>query len=260
MELSEVLKLVLLVAAGGAAGFINTLAGGGSLLTIPALIFLGIPSPVANGTNRLAILLQNVVSSTQFYRQRQLELREAALAAIPAVFGAVVGALVAANLSQEVFDTVLGAVLLLMLVTLFIRKPAAKGETREKGDAGAEEPRKAALWLRVPVFFVIGVYGGFIQAGVGFLLISGITLLLGRDLIKTNAIKVTIILLFSVISLLIFSLYGKVLWLYGLLLGVGTMAGAWVGVRFAVRRGANAVRWVVVVAVAASALRLFDVL
>jgi uncharacterized membrane protein YfcA len=135
------------------------------------------------------------------------------------------------------------------LLTLFIRKPVP----------GDEDFKVRSVWLQVAIFFVIGVYGGFIQAGVGFLLITGITWLLGLDLVKTNGTKVFIILFYSILALTIFTLYGQVVWLLGLILGVGNMAGAWIGVRFAVKRGAKAVRWVIVAAVAASALRLLGV-
>ena len=247
----EVGKLALLVLAGGIAGFVNTLAGGGSLLTIPALIFLGIPSTVANATNRVAVLLQSSLGAERFRRKGQLDFHDAWQAAVPGLLGAILGALIASNLSNAVFDFILGLVLIVVLLTMFIRKPTGGGET---------PPWTKSPWVRLPVFFLIGVYAGFIQAGVGFLLISAITILLGQDLVKTNAIKLLVVVFFTILSLVVFAIYGKVLWHYGVLLGVGSMAGAWVGVNFAVQRGAGAVRWVIVAAVALSSLRLFGVL
>jgi uncharacterized membrane protein YfcA len=231
------------------AGFVNTLAGGGSLLTLPALIFLGLPSPVANGTNRVAILMQNAVSTLRFRRQGMLEIRSSGPAVASAIAGAVLGAFIAAELPEEVFDIALAVVLVLVVLTLFIRKPVP----------GDDAFSARSIRLQIPIFFVIGVYGGFIQAGVGFLLITGITWLLGMDLVRTNATKVLIILVYSLFALAIFTIYGQVVWLLGLILGVGNMVGAWIGVRFAVKRGAKAVRWVIVAAVAASALRLLGV-
>ena len=251
MDWMEIGKLVLLVLAGVVAGFVNALAGGGSLLTIPALIFLGIPSTVANATNRVAVMLQSLVGAARFKKKGQLELRDATQAAVPGFFGAILGALIAANLSEAVFDTILGLVLIIVLLTMFIRKPT--------GSATPAPWTKSPL-VRFPVFFLIGVYAGFIQAGVGFLLISSITILLGHDLVKTNAIKLAVVVLFTLVSLVIFATQGMVLWHYGLLLAVGSMAGAWIGVNFAVHRGAGAVRWVIVAAVGLSALRLFGVI
>lgn len=251
MDWTEVGKLLLLVLAGGIAGFVNTLAGGGSLLTIPALIFLGIPSTVANATNRVAVLLQSLLGAERFRRKGELEVGAAWQAALPGLLGAIVGALIASNLSDAVFDFILGLVLIVVLLTMFIRKPTGGGQT----PAWTRSP-----WVRLPVFFLIGVYAGFIQAGVGFLLISAISVLLDQDLVKTNATKLLVVVFFTILALIVFAFYGKVLWHYGLLLGVGSMAGAWVGVNFAVRRGAGAVRWVIVAAVALSSLRLFGIL
>ncbi len=251
MDWTEIGKLALLVLAGGIAGFVNSLAGGGSLLTIPALLFLGIPSTVANATNRIAVLLQSLVGAERFRRKGQLDLGVAWQAAVPGLVGAIGGAFIAANLSDAVFNLVLGFVLILVLLTLFIRKP----------EGGGERPSwTTSVWVRYSSFFLIGVYAGFIQAGVGFLLISAVSVLLGQDLIKTNATKLLVVVFFTILSLVVFAFYGKVLWHYGLLLGIGSMTGAWVGVNFAVKRGTGAVRWVIVATVALSSLRLFGIL
>lgn len=246
----NIVSVLLLLFAGLLAGFINTLAGGGSLLAIPALIFAGLPSPIANATNRVAVLLQNSVATAQFHRKGQLDLKEGILLGLPALVGSILGAFLAVDINEALFDKILGVVLILILVTLFF-KPSMWVEQTNK---------TLPLWMRIPVFFVIGIYGGFIQAGVGFLLLTALSLAVGYDLVKSNALKVTIVLLFSGMSLLIFALSGKVVWLYGFILAAGNMTGAYVGVRFAVKRGAKQVRWVVVAAVAVSALKLFGVI
>jgi len=246
----SVLSVLFLLVAGVLAGFINTLAGGGSLLTLPALIFAGLPSPIANATNRVAVFLQTAVGSVQFYRKGKLEPREALILGFPALAGAVLGTLLAVDIDKALFDKILGGVLIVILVTLFVRPSMWVEEKR----------RSLPLWIRVPLFFAVGVYGGFIQAGVGFLLILSLSLAVGYDLVKSNALKVAIVLLFSGMSLLIFSVSGMVMWVHGLVLAAGNMSGALIGVRFAVRRGAGQVRWVVVAAVAVSALKLFGII
>ncbi len=247
----EPLQIVILLGAGAAAGFINTLAGGGSLLTIPALLFAGIPSTVANATNRVAVVMQSAVAAAQFRRQNVFELRESLPMLLPAFAGSIIGAFIAAEIDPAVFDVVLAVVLVLMLATLFFR-PA---------DIAASAARRSPpRWLVIPAFFVIGLYGGFVQAGVGFLLILGINLLFGFDLVKTNALKVLIVALYSLFALAIFAIYGQILWLHGVVLGVGNVVGALVGVRLAVKRGAAAVRWVIVAAVALTVLKLFGVI
>jgi uncharacterized membrane protein YfcA len=247
----DLIQLLVLLGAGLLAGFINTLAGGGSLLTIPALIFAGLPSTVANATNRVAVLLQTLVGSVQFRRKGKLDVSQAAVLALPALAGAILGAFIAAEIPRHIFDPILGILLLVILATLFFKPTKGDGET---------PARKTPLPLRVLVFFGIGVYGGFIQAGVGFLLIAAITWILGLDLVRTNALKVAVVFLFTLVALAIFAFYGQVMWLHGLVLAVGNVCGALIGVRFAIKRGTAAIRWVIAVAVVASALKLFGLL
>lgn len=247
----NLLQLAIILAAGIAAGFINTLAGGGSLLTIPALLFAGIPASIANGTNRVAVVMQSAAGAASFRRKNVFVMRDAVPMLIPAFVGSIAGALVAVELDPRIFDIVLGIVLLMMVVTLFI-KPASVARP------GEERQRRPIL--TVVAFLGIGFYGGFVQAGVGFLLIIGINTLFGFDLVKTNALKLLVVALYSLFALAIFAFYGQVLWLHGLVLGLGNVAGALIGVRFALKRGAGAIRWVIVVAVVLTALKLFGVL
>ncbi len=241
-------QLVVLLASGLVAGFVNALAGGGSLLTIPALIFVGLPSTIANATNRIAVLLQSLAGSASFARARQLSLRESLELGVPGLIGALLGSFVAARVPQRIFDPILGALLLVILATLFL-KPKPRG--------AEEPPRQVPRPLMIAVFLAIGFYGGFIQAGVGFFLIAAITWGLGHDLVRTNALKLAVTLGFSVVSLIVFLGHGQIMWLPGLVLAAGNVAGALLGVRFAIKRGAAAIRWVIAAAVVASALKLF---
>lgn len=243
-------QLAVLLVSGLIAGFVNTLAGGGSLLTIPALIFAGLPSTIANATNRVAVLLQSLAGSAGFARARQLSPREALELGIPGLLGALLGSLVAARIPQRIFDPILGMLLLAILATLFL-KPKPRG---------ADEPRRQVpRALMIAIFVAIGFYGGFIQAGVGFFLIAAITWGLGHDLVRTNALKLAVTLGFSVVSLIVFLGHGQIMWAPGLVLAAGNVTGALLGVRFAIRKGAAAIRWVIAAAVVASALKLFGV-
>ncbi|MFO8041942.1 MAG: TSUP family transporter [Alkalispirochaeta sp.] len=251
-------QLAIILAAGVAAGFINTLAGGGSLLTIPALLFAGLASPVANATNRVAVVMQSLVAAGRFRQKKVFVLAEALPMLIPAFVGSVIGASIAAELDQRVFDIVLGIVLVSMVATLFFN-PARLAERFVASGDGAG-PTVLHRVMTVVAFFGIGLYGGFIQVGVGFLLIIGISTLFGFDLVKTNAVKLLVVGLYSLFALAIFAWHGQVLWLHGVVLGVGNVLGALLGVRLALHRGTGAVKAVVVVAVVLSALRLFGVL
>lgn len=250
MEILFTSTALLVIGAGFACGVINTLAGSGSLISLPVLIFLGLPAPVANGTNRVGILLQNLVSGWSFKQSRVLDLRGALLLSVPAVLGSFVGASVAVNLNEELMERVIGFVMLVMLFVLLLRP--------ERWLQGQRQELTGALSLtQLASMFAIGVYGGFIQAGVGVFLLASLVLSIGYDLVRANAVKIIIILAFTISSLLIFSGNSQVDWGLGILLGLGNMLGGWVAARWAVTKGARWVRWVLILVVAASALYLF---
>jgi uncharacterized membrane protein YfcA len=240
------------IAAGFAAGFINILAGSGSLITLPLLIFLGLPATVANGTNRVAILMQNVVGVSSFQRQGVLDVRAGLLLAAPAVVGSILGAQIAVNLNEEVMRTVIGALMVVMMVVILIR-PNRWLEGR------GEVENHRLTWSQALIFFAIGVYGGFIQAGVGIFLLAGLVLSVGYDLVRGNAVKVLIVLCLTAAALVVFVINGQVAWAIGLILGIGNMLGAWVAARLAVERGDAFVRWVLIAVVAVSGAKLLGV-
>lgn len=240
------------IAAGFMCGFINTLAGSGSLITLPLLIFLGLPANVANGTNRVAILLQNVVGVSSFKQQNVLDVRGGIMLALPSIVGAVLGAQIAVNLDEDLMRKVIGGLMLVMLVVVLIR-PKRWLQGREDT---AEQPHG---WLRYPLFFLIGMYGGFIQAGVGVFLLAGLVLGAGYDLVRANAVKVLIILCFTVFALVVFVTNDQVVWSVGLILAVGNMLGAWVASRMAVKRGAVFVRYLLIAVLIIAGLSLLGV-
>lgn len=243
---------LLLVGAGLAAGFINMLAGSGSAVTLPVLILLGLPANVANGTNRVAIVLQNVAGVSAFRHQGVLDVRGAAMLSVPAVLGSVLGAQVAVNLDEELMRRAIGALMLVMLVVIVVRpKRWLQGEM--------EEMTGRPNWRQLLLFFAIGVYGGFIQAGVGIFLLSGLVLGLGYDLVRANAVKVAIVLCLTFAALWVFVRNGQVRWDMGLVLAIGNVIGAWLGARVAVERGAVWVRRLLIVIVVFSAIRFLGV-
>jgi len=227
---------VAVVAAGFAAGFINTLAGSGSLITLPLLIFLGLPANVANGTNRVAILLQNVVAVGSFRRQKVLDLRRGLMLALPAVAGGIIGAQIAVNLDEIIIRRIVGILMVVMFFVVLI-KP------RRWLEGKSLESNIKLTFPNFLIFFLIGAYGGFIQAGVGIFLLAGLVLSAGYDLVRANAVKLLIVLCFTVFALAIFILNDQVRWETGLVLALGNMSGAWIASKLAVKQGAKFVRW-----------------
>ena len=245
----NLLHTVLLFGTGICAGFINTVAAGGSLLALPMLIFLTSDPILANGTNRIAIFFQNVSAIIGFRRKGVSNFRYGILLAIPAVIGAGIGARIAIGTDAALFQFILAAVMLIMLA-LTLLNPTARLKDR------IENSGTVSKVIAMVVFFFIGIYGGFIQAGVGLLVITALRLLTGINLVQTNAIKVLIILAYTVLALGIFIMNKQVDWTLGVTLALGNATGAWLGSHWAVEKGDKWIKVVLVVTVLVFATNL----
>ncbi|MCP5099252.1 MAG: sulfite exporter TauE/SafE family protein [Chloroflexi bacterium] len=241
------------LAAGFGAGFINTLAGSGSLITLPLLIFLGLPATVANGTNRVGVLFQTAVATNSFHRQKILDVRSGLILAIPAVIGSLIGAGIAVNLNEEAMRRAIGALMIVMLVVILVEP---KRWLEGRPNAMSEGPD----WKQMIIFFGVGIYGGFIQAGVGIFLLAGLVLSVGYDLVRSNAIKSLIVLCFTISAMIVFIINDQIHWGIGLILAVGNGFGGWVAARMAVKKGAGFVRYLLIAVVVVSAANLLGVI
>lgn len=240
--------LLLLVPIGTAAGFINVVAGGGSLITLPVLMFLGLDAATANGTNRIALVGQNLMAMYAFHRRGFRDLRLGLLLGLPAIVGAVLGARIAIRIDDLLFRRILSGVMLLVLAGILLK--------RKEGQAPPGSERLRWLPLQLAIFLLIGVYGGFIQAGVGYLLIFALSVVGNLSLVHTNSVKVIVVGLYMLPSLAVFVIGDRVQWLPGLALTLGNSLGGWLGSAFSVRRGDRWIRAVVAVAITAMAVKL----
>lgn len=241
--------LLLVIVVGVIVGFINTLAGSGSFLSLPFLMFIGLPANVANGTNRIGVLLQSLVAVGTFKKHKVFEWKDGLWLSIPAVVGSVVGAQLAISINEETMEKVIGAFLVLMFF-LVLYKPERWIQSKV-GEAKA----KPGL-LQIIIFFAIGIYGGFIQAGVGFFLLAGLVLGAGFDLVRANAIKVLIVLLYTPFALFVFLYNSQVDFKIGLFLALGNMLGAYIASKWAIKWGNKFIWYVLLISIAGSALKL----
>ena len=242
---------IAVILAGFAAGFINTIAGSGSLITLPLLIFLGMPANVANGTNRLGILFQTITSTLSFRKHGYFQFRRGLIIAAPAVVGSLLGAMIAVDLNEDLMRKAIGILLLVMVVLILIKPEKWFGRQQEN-------LFRMGFWQGIAVFFV-GIYGGFIQAGVGFFLLGTLVLGIKTDLVSGNAYKNFTVLCLTISALVIFFANHQVRVLPGLLLAVGSIAGAWTASQVAVRKGARFIGWFLVAAILLSAGQLLGV-
>lgn len=227
---------VLVLIGGGLAGVINTLAGSGSLVTLPLLVFLGLPATVANGTNRVGVIVQCIVGMETLRRGGKLRTEGSLWYIVPTVLGALVGAGIASQMSPEGMQTAIGVVMASMLVVILINP---KRWLREKSELSPGRPK----WWLLGLLFVVGAYGGFIQAGVGILMLAALVLGAGYNVVEGNAIKLLIAAVFTTGALLVFVMNDQVNWAYGALMAVGQSLGAWLAAKFAVQ-SENAAVWV----------------
>ena len=239
----SVLDIIVLLIGGFLAGVINAMAGGGSLITVPLLSLVGVGGTLANGTNRVAVLVQNASSAWGYARKGVGSRQDAVTVLVPAAAGALVGSMGASQIDDQLFERLFG-LLMLPLLALSIWKP--KAET-------ADEPWP--LWISTVAFFVIGVYGGAVQAGVGLMLLL-VLARAGRDLVTANAIKTLVILAVTIIAVPVFVLNDQVRWLPAFVLSIGTGVGGFAGANLAIARGEQLIRPVLVVVVLVLASRM----
>lgn len=235
------LLLVALFVAAALAGIVNTMAGGGSMLVVPVLLALGLPAPVANGTLRVGVLAQNLVSAAAFHRRREPGTYAAfARLVVPVTLGAAAGSFAATRVPGDVLRTVFGVALAAWAILLAV-KPGGFAQERS-------QPRAIGL-PHVVGAIAVGAYGGFLQVGVGFPLLALLVPGLGFAPVQANAVKILLVLGYTIVALPLFAFAGQVAWEDGAVLAAGSMLGGWLGVRWQLRAGASIVRWFVVVTV-----------
>jgi uncharacterized protein len=251
MEL-ELWHAALLIAVGVLGGVLNVIAGGGSLITVPVMVFLGLPGPVANGTNRIGILAQSITSIATFARRGFSDFRLSLSLSACTIPGAVIGALVGANLEGVWFNRALALIMLGIMVMMHFDK----GATQRPADY---QPTRKQLVYGHLLMLGVGFWGGFIQIGVGFIMMPILNRVMGLDLLRTNMHKVFIVAPYTLVALLVFSSQVELVWLAGIVLAVGNSIGGYLGTHFMVRSSERMVRLVLNLVLVAFIIKLlFD--
>ncbi len=244
-ELSVILYLALFVGGAG-AGFINAVAGGGSALILPILLYAGMDAHVANGTNRVAVALQSGTATWSFHRSGVRPWVDCWRDALFILMGALLGALIAVDISPETQERFFGVIFVILAVLVLI----APGWLTPDPGAAPSNPL-----LRAVLFFAIGLYGGAFQVGVGIPLLFGFVNLAKLDVAHANAAKVIVVLVYSLVVLTVFSSSGQVDWICGGVLGLGGILGSIIGAKAVIGRGLGLVRVVLVVSLILGSIR-----
>ncbi|HMP98850.1 MAG TPA: sulfite exporter TauE/SafE family protein [Cyclobacteriaceae bacterium] len=247
----EIYEYLLIIIIGFAAGFLNTVAGGGSLISLPILIFLGLPSVVANATNRVAILFQNIFAVGGFRSKGvDLPMPYSLYLALVSLFGGFIGAKLAINIDDELFNRILAVIMIGVVLSIAF-------DSRKKNGVQEERMTVKAQVLGIISFFFLGIYGGFIQAGIGFLVIAGLRYINRMSLVKINYIKVFAALIYTGVAVAVFAWEGKIHWFIAMILSIGQALGGWIASRWSVDKGDVWIKRVLVAAVIILAIKLW---
>lgn len=242
----ELQTIVLLFFVGTIAGLLNVGAGGGSSLTLPVLIFLGLESALANGTNRVALVVQNIFAIFGFEQEKQNEFKNSLRYAIFTLPGALLGAFVAIRISDACFQRILAVIMMLIVASMFLPQMNANDKNRSQKNP----------WIVYSALVGVGFYGGFIQVGVGFLIMATLFHLAGLSLVKVNVHKVFIVLLYTIPAHTVFIASDNVNWSYGLTLAAGNGLGGWLSARISVKKGEGFIRFILSLAIIIMAYKL----
>lgn len=250
MESAELLNYLWLVLAGLVAGFINVAAGGGSLITLPVLIFLGLPTYQANATNRLGIIAQGIFSIAAFRSKGVSAWPYDLYLGITASAGAIIGARISIDIPDDIFNRIIAGIMVMVVLTIIMQKKSVEGINYERMTL----PYKIGGHI---AFFFIGIYGGFIQAGSGFFIIAALTGINRFSLVKTNSAKMMISLVYTLFAIGVFIFNDAINWTYAIVLSIGTSAGAWFCARWSVDKGDAWIKRILVIMVIALAIKLW---
>jgi len=243
-------EYLLIIVVGFGAAFLNTVGGGGSLFTVPILTFLGMPITLANATSRVAILSQNVFAVFGFASKNvELPKKYSMWLCLTSLVGGFIGSTLASSIDDKIFSRLFVVVMLISL-TLVIFDPFKSKSSEEN-----LSPRRQAIGAFI--FFFIGIYGGFVQAGIGFLVIGTLSLVNNMKLVKINYLKVFVAILYTAISVAVFAFEGKIVWYTGFILAIGHALGGWYASRWSVKAGEVWIKRIMIVSVLAMAIKLW---
>ena len=244
----EFWEIVLLMTVGVIAGWLNVMAGGGSLLTVPVMLFMDVPAPVANGTNRIAILAQNITAVYAFFRKGFSDFKLSLSLSLAASTGAVGGAFVGVELDGVWFDRILAIVMILVMITM------ATGKKMSHDVNENSQPKNLALGHICMIG--AGFWGGFIQVGVGFILMPILHRVMGFNLVRVNMYKVFVVLSYTIVALVIFATQLQLLWWAGLGLAMGNSIGGWYGAHTTIQKGEVWIKAVMYIALSCFIIKL----
>ena len=250
MYLNEPIDFLILIFVGLMAGAINTLGGGGSLLTLPALIFLGLPPSIANASNRIGILFSSISATTGYASKGVMNFPFNIYLGFSALFGSLLGAKIAIEIDGQLFNKIL-SILMIIVLLLIVFKPS------NTQNNFVEKLHGKHLLISILKFFLIGIYGGFINAGIGIIIMFFLNSFNNLSLVKSNATKVSVVSIYTFAAVLFFAYNNKIDWEAGFVLATGTSVGAWLASRWSVLKGDKTIKIFLIICVSVMSIKLW---
>jgi uncharacterized protein len=229
------LEALAVLAAGFAAGGVNTIVGSGSLITFPTLLAVGYPSVVANVSNSVGLVPGGISGAIGYRRELRGQWRRVGILAIGTTGGAIVGGVLLLELPESVFDAVVPILILLACVLMAIKRTPEKHADQEHTAAGTAAS------------FTTGIYGGYFGAAQGIILMSLLRFCFPDDLQRLNAIKIVLTAVANGVAALLFIAVADVAWEAAALIAAGSIVGAQVAARYGRRIPSEVLRWMVVI-------------
>jgi len=246
-------SIIILICSGIIVGFINTLAGGGTVISLSVFIFLGLPPLVANGTNRVAVVFQNATAVVYFQKNKLISWRKIIHFAIPVIIGSISGAAIAGLISSKLFLYIFAGAVILFGIAMIFNPDRFLYERTELVN------RNISVWQYV-IYFLLGIYGGFVHVGIGYLFLVVLVLSNGYDIMKANVIKNVLVLCYVPFSVFVFALQGNIYWSYGLIHAIGNIIGAGLAAQLAIKKGAPFIRYIVLILIIIVILQMFGII
>jgi uncharacterized membrane protein YfcA len=239
----DALALIGLAAAAAAAGAVNAIAGGGTLISFPSLLAAGLSAKVANVTSTVAIWPGTVGGSLAYRRELGARRERLTRLAVPSLAGAVVGSLLLLGTSEQLFDAVVPFLVLFASVVLALNTRLSALAVRHGVGVGEDGRLPAPLYAAM---FLNGIYGGYFGAGLGILTLAAISILAPDDMQHANAVKGMLALLINSVAVVIFVASGLVEWGPALVMAACAIGGGYAGVALARRLRASVLRNLIV--------------
>ena len=224
----EIITLLLVLFIGVAAGFLDSVIGAGGLISVPSLIFLGLPPQIAIATDRFGTIGQTLTSLVRFWKAKKIVWKFVPVLAFISLFGSLIGANILLNVNPKILESVVGALILILLPLIFLKRNIGVQRTKMSN---------TKMVIGLIIYFFIMIFGGFFGQGTGPLIFYVSTFFLGFTMIEVLATGIIPWVVLSLSSLIIFGLNGIIDYKTGIVLLTGMAIGGYIGAHVALKKG-----------------------